>query len=203
MPFLCSFFAFLFSFCCFAQYDLNEVGLGANVSFFNAFYNSTPVPVMQLDYKHEFYYKTKNFPHDRSVETRIGFSYSDFKPNSLYLVNIGLQNSYVNNEYLMAYGAEVVGFVFQSSRIPGKVLRVERGGTFGEGIGPGLFYKLGKRLNKYWSVNAEAGILVYSGNFYSWSTGELTWKCGYPSFGLYKTGVSVNYIFRTPQPPPY
>jgi len=190
-------FLFLIPECSFSQFTyLNELGIGINVPVLDPLHATPVVPALQLDFRHEFYHKTNYTFVDKSIEARIGFDYTNFSGNLLYMFNIGLQDSYRTDNYLLAFGGDLVGFLFQSDKIPGKFIDVNNGGRFGQGNGIGLFYKLGKRLNDSWSVTGEIGPLVYIGNFYTYRSGPIIWRESIPpSIGLYRANVSLNYHF--------
>ncbi len=180
-----------------AQFNfINEFGAGLNLPILNPLHNASPVPALQLDYWHEFYSKTHYVHVEKSIETRIGLTFTDLSSNSLYMFNVGIQDSYRRDNYLLAFGADLVGFISQSSKISGEFIGMKKGGTFGQGDGLGIFYKFGRRLNDSWSITAELGGLVYLGNFYTYTGGPIVWRINTaPSIGLYRGNISLDYHF--------
>ncbi|MCC6691526.1 MAG: hypothetical protein IT235_08350 [Bacteroidia bacterium] len=191
-------FSFLFfSFQCVAQFEsLNAIGVGINVPAITAIRDIAPFPSFQIDYKHEFYFGTRNPSVDKSIETRFGISALNFPSTWLYMGNIGVQRSLVETYFLHAVGIDFIGFMFEAPRVFGdKIFKIVGTGK-GKGVGAGVFYKFGYSLSKNISATAEVGAM-FAYDYYAVSYGGPTmWSGGYsPNVALYRANVSLNYHF--------
>lgn len=181
----------------FAQFDLtNQFGIGVNVPVLIAVRDYPPIPMVQLDFSHEMYFKTRDPNIVKSTELRIGAGAMYLGSTYLYMFNLGLQKSLVETDYLHAVGVDLIGYMVQVPRAFADRIFGIAGVGKGNGAGVGVFYKFGRRLSSHWSITTEIGGMVtmdyYEATFY----GPVVWKSAYtPNLGLYRGNISLNYHF--------
>lgn len=181
----------------FAQFNSkNQLGVGLNIPTMVAARDFLPFPIVQFDYKHEFFFGTRNPNVEKSMELRIGFGVSSFLSKSFYMLNVGFQSSFVQTQYLHAWGCDFLGYDLNVRRnLAEKVLGTTGTGK-GNGMGMGLFYKFGRSMGKSFSITTEIGVAA-TYDYYSASYGgPVMWESGYtPNVGLYRGNISLNYHF--------
>lgn len=180
----------------FAQFDnRNEIGVGVNVPALVAIREYIPFPIAQIDYKHEFYFKTRNPNIDKSTELRIGFGGMSLPSSYLYMLNLGWQNSFVETKYLQAIGIDVLAYTQQTQRTTAKIFDTATLGK-GQGAGIGFFYKTGRSLGRHFSLTLELGVMGSIDNYTVFFNGPAFYNSGYtPNVGIYRANLSLNYHF--------
>jgi hypothetical protein len=182
----------------FSQFDLtNQFGFGINVPVIVAARDFPPFPIVQLDFKHEFYFGTRNPSIDKSMEVRLGLGFVAFPSTSLYILNLGIQRSFVETQYLHALGVDLIGFALP--HVPrlfaDKIFGTIGTGT-GNGVGIGIFYKFGRSLSKNLSITTEIGGMISYDHYGASYGGPIMWESGYTlNAGLYRGNISLNYHF--------
>ena len=172
------FVSLYFFFCSlgFAQFNYsNNIGVGINVPVLISAFDYIPLPIVQVDYRHEFYFSSRRSNLERSVELRVGVGGMAMLSRYTYMANLGFQYSFVETQYLQALGADLVGFMMQVPRARDQIFDISGIGK-GQGAGVGVFYKFGRRLSEHWSITTEVGAMFTMDNYSVSYLGYTVWR---------------------------
>lgn len=181
----------------FAQFNYsNQFGIGVNMPVLIAVRDYPPIPMVQLDFIHEFYFETRDPSIDKSIELRVGIGAMAFASTSLYMLNLGVQRSYSGIYYTHAFGLDLIAYMVQVPRAFADRIFGIAGTGKGNGAGIGLLYRLGRSIGEHWSVTTEIGGMITMDTYAASYTGPAVWESGYtPNIGLYRGNISLNYHF--------